>query len=58
MGTPRICEALLEAGAEADIQNDSEESVFDSILPRKRDQIIAVLTRYGRGGPAQPDEKP
>jgi len=50
-GYAEICEALLEAGAEPDIQNEEEESIRDIVLPRKREQVLAVLARHERGGP-------
>ena len=53
-GYAEVCEALLEAGAEPDIQNDCEENIFDIILPRKREQVLAVLARYGYREPVPP----
>ncbi len=46
-GCAEVCEALLEAGAEPDIQNDMEQNILDIILPRKREQVLAVLARHG-----------
>ncbi len=36
------------------IKNDMQESLFDVVLPRKRQQVLSILARHGYQEPVPP----
>jgi ankyrin repeat protein len=46
-GVERIVDLLIKAGADIHARNDLGESILALALPRKRSEIVRVLSRHG-----------